>query len=154
MNIIIRKAVIEDLSSLLAINYSSFEANAQYDPYIDMNWIHSRNAQWHFRKAITKEGHYAIVAEVDGKSVGFLFLSPKRYTYRKVKMIELDIVAVLPKYRSQGVGEKLLDEAKQWAKGEGYQTIYVSSYYNNKRAVSFYTREGFSPIDIAFELTL
>jgi GNAT superfamily N-acetyltransferase len=151
---LIRKAVIKDLPTLLAINYSSFEANAQYDPYIDMNWIHSRDAAGYFRKGITKERHYAIVAEVDGKSVGFLFLSPKRYTYRKVKMIELDILAILPEYRSRGIGKSLLDAAKRWAKDNGCQAIYVSSYFKNERAINFYTREGFTPIDIALEVTL
>ena len=154
MNITIRKAAKEDLDTLLTINYSSFEANAVYDPHIDMNWIHTEDARQHFLDAITKDGYYSIVAEKDGKPVGFLFLGPKQYPYSKVKMIELDIMAVLPAYRSQGVGAKLLENAKQWAKNKGYQSLYVSSYIKNVRAVSFYTSKGFSPIDIELEMAL
>ncbi|OGG12141.1 hypothetical protein A2Z00_03075 [Candidatus Gottesmanbacteria bacterium RBG_13_45_10] len=153
MNVTIRKAVREDLPALLTINYSSFEANASYDPYINMDWVHTEDAKKHVLDVITKEGHYALIAEADTKPVGFLFLSPKQYSYRKVKMIELDMLAVLPEYRSGGVGKKLLDEAKRWARKHGYQTLYVSSYLKNERAVNFYKREGFMPIDISLEFS-
>jgi GNAT superfamily N-acetyltransferase len=154
MNILIRQATIDDVQTLLDINFSSFEANATYDPYIDMNWTHTDNAKKYFQKAITAEGYYAIVAFADDTPVGFLFLGPKQLTYRTVKMIELDILAVLPRYRSQGVGKMLVDEAKRWAKSKGYQTIYASSYYMNTRSHRFYEREGFSLIDVGLEVTL
>jgi GNAT superfamily N-acetyltransferase len=154
MNIYIRKALRSDIQDLLRINHSSFEANASYDRYIDMNWIHTRDAKWHFLKSVTKDGYYSIVAEIDNKPVGFLILSPKKYSYRTVKMIELDILAVLPEYRSGGVGKSLIDEAKRWARENGYQTIYASSYFKNERAVNFYTREGFTSLALDLEFTL
>ena len=95
-----------------------------------------------------------MIAEAEGTPVGFLILGPKQYAYRKVKMIELDILAVLPEYRSKGIGSARVASAKQWAKEHGYQTMYASSYIKNDRSVEFYKRQGFAPIDIALETTL
>lgn len=154
MDITIRQATIDDIPMLLGINFSSFEANAGFDKYIDMNWIHTDNAKKHFTTAITDKDHYAIVAEEEGKPIGFITLAPKELAYRTVKTIELDILAVLPDYRSKGIGSLLLNEVKEWAKGKGYTTMMVSSYSKNNRAIEFYQREGFETIDISLEYEL
>lgn len=154
MNMTIRRANREDVALLRRINLSSFEANAAYDPYIDMNWVNTPNAEKLFTDAVTKDDHYTVIAEIDGTPAGFLILGPKQYEYRKVKMIELDILALLPKHRSQGIGAALVANAKQWAKEHGYQTMYVSSYIANDRSVEFYKKQGFTPIDISLEITL
>jgi diamine N-acetyltransferase len=154
MDVTIRKATPKDLQTLLDINYSSFEANATYDPYINMNWIHTQDAKDYFMRAITKKGYYASIAEVDGKAVGMLFMCPKELTYRTAIMIELDILAVLPDYRCQKIGKQLIEDAKIWAKKNGYHTIYGLSYSKNERAIAFYKREGFSIIDVGLEISL
>ena len=154
MNVTIRKAILGDIATLRAINLSSFEANGMFDPFIDMNWVNTSKAEKLFSDSVTKDDHYTVMAEVDGNPVGFLILGPKQYAYRTVRMIELDILAVLPEYRSKGIGSALVANAKQWAKECGYQTMYASSYIKNVRAVEFYKREGFAPIDISLELTL
>jgi predicted N-acetyltransferase YhbS len=129
MNVTIRKATIADLQILLDINYSSFEANAIYDPYIDMNWIHTEDAKKCFQASIAKAGHYTIIAEVDKKPVGFLVLSPKRLTYRKVKMIELNILAVMPGYQCKHIGATLIAAAKKWAKSRDMR-LYTQHHMN------------------------
>jgi len=154
MNITIRKATIEDIPVMLDINHTSFEANESYDPYIIKDWINTQDAKDYFTRAITRDGYYATVAEINGKSVGILFLCPKELSYRTVKMIELDILAILPSYRCQGIGKKLLEDAKIWVKQHGYHTIYASSYSKNTRAIAFYSREGFTPIDVGLEISL
>mgnify|MGYP001615663884 CR=1 FL=1 len=154
MNIFIRQATIKDVPTLLAINLSSFNANATYDSHIDMNWVHTDHAKNHFVKAVSELGHYTIIAEVEDKVVGFLMLGPKHLVHRKVKMIELDILAILPKFRSKGIGAKLMDHAKRWAREQGYETMYASSYIKNDRAVDFYKKQGFATIDISLEMEL
>jgi GNAT superfamily N-acetyltransferase len=154
MNVTIRKAITGDLQTLMDINYASFEANVTYDKYFNMNWFQSDDARECFLEEITEKGNHTIIADVDGKPVGFLVLRPKRFLYRTVKMIELDILAVIPEYQSKRIGVALMDAAKIWAKEQGYHTIYATPYIKNERAIEFYKREGFSPIDMSLELTL
>lgn len=154
MDITIRQAKIEDIDVLLGINLSSFESNAAYDKYIDMNWVNTDHAKKLFTTAITDEDHYTIMAEAEGKAIGFLLLAPKELTYRTGKTIELEILAVLPQYRSKGVGSQLVAKAKERAKATGNTTIMVSSYSKNDRAIEFYKREGFEIIDVSLEYEL
>ena len=154
MNVTIRQATIADLDLLLGINLSSFEANAGFDRYIDMNWVHTDHARKLFTKAITDKNHHTIVAEAEGKMIGFLMLQPKELPYRTAKTIELEILAVLPEYRSMRVGSQLITKAKEWAKTKGCTTMMVSSYSKNARAIEFYKREGFETVDISLELDL
>jgi GNAT superfamily N-acetyltransferase len=154
MNISIRRASEHDIETLLAINQSSFEANKHYDQFIDMNWIHTQHALKLFTDAVSNDGYYTSIAEVDNQPAGFLMLGPKHLTYRTVKMIELEILAVLPEFRSKGIGKLLLENAKEWARSTGYQTMYVTSYSKNARAITFYNREHFAPVDTGLEVIL
>lgn len=150
----LRKATIDDIPTLLMINLASFKANQTYDKYIDMNWIHTDDAKKHFTDAVTKNDHYSIIAEADGVPVGYIVLASKIISYRIAKVIELDNLSVLPAHRSRGIGKKLVEEAKRWAKSQGYMTIYVNAYYKNQKGIDFYKKQGFAPIDISLEYEL
>lgn len=154
MEITFRQATSQDIDILKSINYTSFEVNADFDPYIDMDWVHSDAAHTYFTDAVTKEQHYTLIAEVDGTPAGYIILHPKIISYRKAKTLEIGIIAVLPQYRSGGIGSQLVGEAKKWAKDQGYDTLFVNSYIGNERALKFYKHQGFSPIDISLETDL
>jgi diamine N-acetyltransferase len=154
MRITTRRATIADIQLLRDINYSSFEANAAYDPHIDMNWVKTEIATKYFEEAVTKEDQFALVGQVDGVDVGYVLLEPKEINYRTVKIIEVGNMAVLPAYRSSGIGAILMNEAKEWAKKQGYQTMFVNAYIRNQRAVNFYEKQGFVPIDVSLEYPL
>lgn len=154
MNITFRKGGMDDLQILRDINYSSFKANEDFDPHIDLNWVNTEVATKYFTDAVTKTDHYTLIAMVDGVAAGYILMEPKEISYRTTKIIEIGIIAVLPEYRSSGIGAQLVDQAKNWAKGYGYETMFVNSYVKNERAISFYKREGFEPIDISLELSL
>ncbi len=154
MNITFRKAVLHDLDILRSINFSSFEANAAYDTHIDMNWVHSDTATKYFTDAISGDDHFVLLALSDEVPAGYIILEPKVISYRTIKIIEIGIIAVLPEYRSTGIGSALITEAKIWATGRGYDTMFVNSYIRNEKAIEFYKKSGFSPIDISLELEL
>ena len=154
MNITFRKAVLLDLDILRSINFSSFEANAAYDPHIDMSWVHSDAATTYFTDAILGDDHFVMLALSDKEPAGYIILEPKVISYRTIKTIEIGIIAVLPEYRSSGIGSSLVAEAKTWATERGYDTMFVNSYIRNEKAIDFYKKQGFSSIDISLELEL
>ncbi len=95
-----------------------------------------------------------IIAELEGKPVGYLAGTKKEFDYRNVKIAELSNMGVSPKYRSQGIGSLLVQEFKAWSRRNGFQTIYVNAYFHNLKAIDFYKRLGFSPIDLSLEISL
>ncbi|MGE4594905.1 MAG: GNAT family N-acetyltransferase [Gammaproteobacteria bacterium] len=53
-------------------------------------------------------------------------------------------MVVLPKYRDQGMGSKLLDYAIQFAKEQGCKRISLLTDSDNKGAHLFYQKHDFS----------
>lgn len=154
MNVVIRQAEERDWEHIRDINETSFVANKSFDPYLDMNWVYTEKAKKYFFTAITDPQYHVLIAELDGRPVGYLILGPKQYDYRIVRMIEVQNMAVLSEYRSKGIGSMLIREAKKWAEQKGFQTLYVNAYIQNHRAVEFYKKMGFEPIDMSLEMTL
>lgn len=60
------------------------------------------------------------------------------------KYLEMDNVVVLPEYRSKGVGKILSDWCINKAKENNCKRLMLDAYLENKKAHSFYEREGFT----------
>ena len=56
---------------------------------------------------------------------------------------EMLAVWVAPTHRQQGVGQALVDYARQWARARGVDALVVGVYADNVDAVRFYARAGF-----------
>lgn len=54
-------------------------------------------------------------------------------------------LGVLPKYRGQGLGSKLLSFAESIASSSHY-CIYLSTYAKDHRVISFYGRNNYTPV--------
>ena len=81
----------------------------------------------------------ALVAEVEGKIVGYAFFVPVDMYIRGelVKAVNLSPLAVHPEYQSQGIGGKLLIEGHKVAKEKGYA---MSTLFGEK---DYYPRFGY-----------
>ncbi|MHB8880749.1 MAG: GNAT family N-acetyltransferase [Thermodesulfovibrionales bacterium] len=56
----------------------------------------------------------------------------------------IPLVGVTAENRSQGVGSSLVRQALLWFKQEGAGSVTVKTQAGNKRAISFYQKQGFS----------
>ncbi|KKU87557.1 MAG: GCN5-related N-acetyltransferase [Candidatus Gottesmanbacteria bacterium GW2011_GWA2_47_9] len=68
-----------------------------------------------------------------------------------MRLAEIDNMGVTPAFRSKGIGIKLVEAYRQWAKEHGFDRLYVNAYYQNIKAIEFYKKCGLSPIDISLE---
>lgn len=94
----------------------------------------------HGKKYFTQVNACCLVAEEDGKLVGYLAAGSKQISYRKSTYIELENMGVLPGYRSMGIGTKLIQSLLTWAKTHGYKRAFVNAYFGNHEAIEFYKR--------------
>ena len=148
----IRKAKTDEWSNLQDLNNEVFIDNAKYDPDIIKDWAHSEAGEKYFKELVNDQKSLCIVAETDsGELVGYLAASPKPFGYRKSKYIEVDNMGVIPEYRSKGLGKELMDKAVEWAKENGFQKVYVCSYFENDKAIKFYEKCGYKKIDVSLE---
>ena len=56
---------------------------------------------------------------------------------------ELNGIAVLPEYQSQGIGTRLIAAAEQMARERGFREVFVGVNIENARARSLYERLGY-----------
>jgi len=157
MDISIRKASDSDLKLIqeFGSRLLNFERE-NYDSSLDSNWAFSDEAKAKYLVAIRER--YVIIAELDGRAVGFLIGSvatPKPGNARPIKQAMLQNIYVDSSQRGIGVGKRLVEEFKAYCKGENVDRINVSVMAANKVAISMYEKVGFSPrsINLAMELT-
>jgi len=60
--------------------------------------------------------------------------------------IELERIYVEASKQSGGVGAALMQAVFDYAKGEGYGTVWLGAWEKNAKARRFYDRQGFSPV--------
>lgn len=151
MHMYIRKATISDIKILERLQMDLHEDNLAHDRYLDLNWPQDSHGIAYYTKITTDPHMIAFIAESDGKPVGYIAGGAKNIDYRTVKMSEIYSMSVAPSFRSQGIGETLVNEFKEWAKKQGYQKVYVNVYSDNIRGIQFYKKCGLTPIDMSLE---
>lgn len=148
MKVNIREAQPKDWRAVQNIGMTVFEANRKYDPVLNMKWPSSEEGVKYYRSAISKKENYVLIAEADSQVVGYLIGGEFSYGYRKVVYGEIKDMGVLPNYRRKGIGTTLVNEFRKWCRTKGYDQLYVNTYYKDRRAVSFYKKQGMVPSDL------
>lgn len=61
---------------------------------------------------------------------------------------ELDSLFLLEQYRSQGIGDKLMNKSMEWFEENGVKNIRILVSYVNVEAVNFYKKFNFEPVSL------
>ena len=62
------------------------------------------------------------------------------------KFVYVDELAVAASHRGQGIGKKLMEAVKAWAKQQGIREIELNVWEENGRAIHFYEKLGYQTI--------
>ena len=79
----------------------------------------------------------------NSKPVGFTQLYPNYSSVRAIKNWTLNDLYVDKDYRKQGVGEKLIKKAMEYAKNQHAKFVELSTAFDNYSAQSVYEKIGF-----------
>ena len=152
LNFEIKKATVDDLPTIQELNKQLFDyeiANG-YDDNLDANWCFSEEGEKELKDRITSKDSVGLVSKIDGKVVGYLIgLIREEETGRKdSQYAELEHMFVDETEREGGIGKKLVEEFKLWAKEQGLKRLKVNVSYNNQKAIEFYKKAGLIPVDV------
>jgi len=139
----VKKAKSSDWKIIQRLNNQVFENDQEYDDDLDMNWPNSFKGIKYYKDLASGKYGKCFIAYLDDQPVGYVALAIKDFGYRKSEYIEIENIGVDPEYRSIGVGKILMDKVVGWAKEQKAAKLYVSAYWGNKRAISFYKMNGF-----------
>jgi GNAT superfamily N-acetyltransferase len=96
----------------------------------------------HCRNRVSGEVFLAFLEQGTARLAGYLQLCELSLVCFPPS-VEIAALLVHPDLRSRGIGTRLVDKAKQWAKEKGLTRIVVSSMSHREAAHRFYQREGF-----------
>lgn len=134
----IRKAKLEDIQELCQLLSYLFEQEAEHK-------VDSKKQEQGLRLIISdkKVGHI-FVATKKGKIVGMINLLYSISTSLGAQVGIIEDVIVLPKYRGENIGSKLLLHVKNYAKKKNLKRLTLFTDSDNLNAHKFYENQGFS----------
>jgi GNAT superfamily N-acetyltransferase len=93
------------------------------------------------RRAVAADSAAVLLAIFVGEFVGFCTAYEDMESVRYGRRVWVEDLAVQPEHRSTGIGKRLLDEAKQWARARGATHLELDSAETRTDAHRFYERE-------------
>jgi ribosomal protein S18 acetylase RimI-like enzyme len=143
MSINIRCAELKDIDTLtqLHVKLLDFEGIKEKD---------EKKIKWAFQKIINSKDACIILIEYFGNITGMCSL------HTLISSVEGGLVALIEdvyideQYRKIGLGMKLMKEVVEFCKKENYKRIQLLCRTDNKNAIRFYEKLGFTGIDRIF----
>lgn len=150
----IRSATIDDFENLVELNKAIYVNNPSFDDDLNPDFMDTKEGKEYIWESITDPNGICLVAEEDGKLLGYTSGSHKPFPWRKSKYFELINLGIIPEAKGKGLGKTLLDAIEKAAKASGYEKIYLDCYAKNVEALDFYRRNSFVEIDVSLEKKL
>lgn len=86
---------------------------------------------------------HEIVAEIDGRVVGYLLLTRVLNPIRNKYYYLIDYVCVVRDFRGYGIGEKMMDYAEEYARHCGGMYLQLTCRWTRIEAHKLYAKCGF-----------
>jgi GNAT superfamily N-acetyltransferase len=96
------------------------------------------------------EGTALLVAEEDGRPLGFAYVETLRDYFLEKEHGHIGILAVAGEAQGRGAGGALLEAAESWARGRGYGRLTLHVFEGNARARAVYARRGYRPESLKY----
>ena len=111
-----------------------------------------RRAAVALRQAIESHDAAVLVAddEIEGEIVGFATAYQDMHSVRFGYRVWIEDLAVDPSRRSQGIGKRLLDAARDWARERGATHLELDTGEERTDAQRFYEREAATRRSISY----
>jgi ribosomal protein S18 acetylase RimI-like enzyme len=92
-----------------------------------------------------------LVAEAPlGTPAGYVMVSTHHDPFLGVPHAHVEILAVDPRARGQGLASRLMNEAESWARASGFDRITLNVFFTNQAAREIYQHLGYSPETIHY----
>lgn len=103
------------------------------------------------------ERNEIFVAKIDKVIVGYIIISlreGKKNGYKYRKELDIDALGVDEVYRNKGIGKKLLEFIKGYAKDNACTDLRLTVNEENESAIHLYEKVGFKVKNIAYSMKI
>ena len=147
---ILRKARLDDLSTLLDFEQGLIHAERPMDPTIQEGDI----SYYDIAAFIRADDTEVIVAEFEGMIVasGYARIKDDRHYLKHDKQGYLGFMFVSEEHRGNGLNGLIIKELIQWCKAKAIYEIRLDVYQDNPQAIKAYEKVGFKKHMITMRL--
>jgi GNAT superfamily N-acetyltransferase len=140
---IVRTANVKDIEKILSLEEQVFESHLKARP----DWVKKNPLNYDYIKSIIESINGKIfIAEVENIVVGHCIISIREiknhHMMHDMTNIEIDDMCIDEEYRGKGIGRKLFEEVRIYAKEKGAAKIELMVWEFNKNAKYFYEHMG------------
>jgi ribosomal protein S18 acetylase RimI-like enzyme len=150
--IIIRKAALSDLNTLLEFEQGIIKAERPFDVTLKDGEIH----YYDIAQMIIADHVEVLVAEKAGELIasGYARIEDSKIYLKHPKHAYLGFMYVKPEYRGKGVNKMILDGLALWSKQREIMELHLEVYDENTPAVRAYEKAGFSKLLVQMRMGL
>ncbi|HET6768920.1 MAG TPA: GNAT family N-acetyltransferase [Chitinophagaceae bacterium] len=150
--IIIRKALPEDLDQLLIFEQDLIKTERPFDPTIKADPVN----YYDLKEMLAAPHIEVLVAETHDRIIasGYARIERSKRFLKHEKHAYLGFMYVLPEYRGKGLNKMIIDALKNWAALQNINEFRLEVYYGNASAIRAYEKIGFSKYMLAMRFNL
>jgi len=143
----IRKAVVSDLDKLKALLFEQYvyhrglqeniHTSVSADVLVDDDWLED---------IINSTASHIIICAHENELAGLVLFSEEhtdKASQRYKKWLYIKELIVNERFRSKGIGSKLMEHVENYAKEKSIECIKLNVLNNNDTAIGFYAKNDF-----------
>ncbi len=141
--VLIRKARIDDIDTLLRFEQGVIAAERPFDPTLKQG----EDTRYYDLDEMLQASHiHLVVAELHGKPVasGYARIENAKPYLQHKQHAYLGFMFVEPQHRGKGINKLIIDELKKWTASQGVRELKLDVYFGNEPAIKAYEKVGFS----------
>lgn len=147
----ISEATIHDLELLQQIGRQTFAETFAASNTMENMAAYLENA-FAFEKLTTELNNpntEFYFAKLDEHAIGYLKLNfgQSQTELKDINALEIERIYVLKEFQGKNIGQLLYEKAKQVATQKNANYIWLGVWEENKKAISFYQKNGFNAFD-------
>jgi ribosomal protein S18 acetylase RimI-like enzyme len=144
--LVVRNGCVKDGEKVLQV-WDEFMDYHKGISALDFNMVKNARKMWikYFEKHVRSRIRNAIVAECNGRIVGFLLgtIEKRPPIFTTPHQAYIDSIGVLKSKRNHGVGGMMMDAFMKWAKEKKLPYVMLNVAVENEMAIRFYKKRGF-----------
>ena len=140
--VIIRKATMNDLDTLLVFEQGVINAERPFDLTLKKEHTH----YYDIEKMIKAPDVELVVAELDAEIIacGYARIENAKSYLQHQQHAYLGFMYVVPAHRGKGINKMIIDALTTWAAAENITELRLDVYQENEAAIKAYERVGFA----------
>ena len=139
--IVIRKAELHDMDTLLAFEQGVIAAERPFDSTLKKGATN----YYDIEKMIAADDVELVVATLENKLIGsgYARIENAKPYLQHTQHAYLGFMYVVPEYRGKGVNRLVIDALTKWAASKNITELRLDVYQNNVAAIAAYEKVGF-----------